>query len=419
MTVFDRDRSGDMTPEQAELPSRPIRLPVGSGTDLDLHRSAGNRAVTSIFRSSREASGQPIIDRVRDNGSEVSPTVTSRAPEAQTAGGLTGLVLALQRSAGNRAVTSVVQRHAVVVRPEDVPSDPSVEAAAPDAPAPKPVDNNPSVQVDPAADPGDGTTGPQGGGIGGGEPIGELAEGMSADTEADTEEAPPAAEEKEQTVQTLVAQRDGSNAPQAGTIPNAVTGILNKSAWGRHALDVQQKYSVVIEMANSGVAKYDSGTNHCTINTTMAPALIAGYFVHEMNHAEMNKTGKSAQADTAPDRDAYVTKMVEEEITGTVRQFEAALESMPPGPGVSLQGSGMEHEADYRRVYIYWHDKAVSEGKSEAEAMAQGKAYGAKRTRLFIQPQNPRDLGGLGPDPNSTYADYYRRQWDRAHRTRP
>jgi hypothetical protein len=172
-------------------------------------------------------------------------------------------------------------------------------------------------------------------------------------------------------------------------------------------------------MANSGVAKYDSGTNRCTINTTMAPALIAGYFVHEMNHAEMNKTGKSAQADSAPDRERYVTQMVEEVITGTVRQFEAALESMPPGPGVSLQGSGMEHEADYRRVYVYWHDKAVSEGKSEAEAVAQGKAYGAKRTRLFIQPQNPRDLGGLGPDQNSTYADYYRRQWDRAHRTRP
>jgi hypothetical protein len=126
----------------------------------------------------------------------------------------------------------------------------------------------------------------------------------------------------------------------------------------------------------------------------MAPALIAGYFVHEMNHAEMNKTGKSAQADSAPDREKYVTQMVEEEIAGTVPQFEAALESMSPGPGVSLQGSGMEHEADYRRVYIYWHDKAVSEGKSESEAMAQGKAYGAKRTRLFIQPQNPRDLAG-------------------------
>ena len=97
--------------------------------------------------------------------------------------------------------------------------------------------------------------------------------------------------------------------------------------------------------------------------------------------------------------------------------FEARLEA-----GISTPlGSGPLADAwtQYLRVRNYWRDEFLKTSPNDA---AGAKASSIAKGRAIVQLQivgdpNSRVLPRLGPDANSSYADFYRRQWNIAHRT--
>ena len=179
---------------------------------------------------------------------------------------------------------------------------------------------------------------------------------------------------------------------------------------GQHAVQIMGKYAISLTWVTSGAASFD-GANKCTINSSLAPGVAAGYFVHEMYHVEQKLTGNSLDADatsvqarTADDatrarlKKAYVDRMVNEEIEGTVRGYEAR---------IGQAGPLMPGEDKYRSTYNYWR----KEGKSDSEA----KAMGRRRVEWMLRPTDG-SWPDLAPSQLESYEMYYKRIWNQANR---
>ena len=209
---------------------------------------------------------------------------------------------------------------------------------------------------------------------------------------------------------------DGATATASPkrTVPAEETAMFaalgTMGVGGQHAVQVMGKYAISLSWVTSGAASFD-GANKCTINSRLAPGVAAGYFVHEMYHVEQKLTGNSPDADatsvqarTADDatrarlKKAYVDRMVNEEIEGTVRGYEAR---------IGQAGPLMPGEDKYRSTYNYWR----KEGKSDSEA----KAMGRRRVELMLRPTDG-SWPDLAPSQLESYAMYYKRIWDQANR---
>jgi len=73
------------------------------------------------------------------------------------------------------------------------------------------------------------------------------------------------------------------------------------------------------------------------------------------------------------------------------------------------------------RVRGYWraeHLKSSPNDTAGAEALSIAKGR-ALVQYLIVGVPNGGTLPGLGPDRISSYADFYRRQWNSAHRANP
>ena len=175
----------------------------------------------------------------------------------------------------------------------------------------------------------------------------------------------------------------------------------------------------MVFQAKGRPAAYDAGDNHCYLDPATATNELATYFVHEMYHARQSQLGLSPLPDKAPDREAWVDSMVKEEVTATYRSFEARVEA-----GISTPlGAGPLADAwnQYMRVRRYWREEHLKSSPNDA---AGAEALSISKGRALVQYQivgvpNGGTLPALGPDRISSYADFYRRQWNIAHRARP
>ena len=191
----------------------------------------------------------------------------------------------------------------------------------------------------------------------------------------------------------------------------AMFGALGAmGAGGRHAMDIQGRFGIALAWVTSGAASFD-GAKTCSISTSLPAGVAAGYFVHEMYHVEQKLTGKSADADatsvqarTADDatrarlKKEYVDRMVNEEIDGTARGYEAR---------IGYPGAMMPGEDKYRSAYNYWK----KEGKDDDYA----KAMGRRRVALMLRPTDG-SWPDLAPSQFESYAMYYGRIWDQANK---
>ena len=207
---------------------------------------------------------------------------------------------------------------------------------------------------------------------------------------------------------TATAGGPAKKAPPAEeTAMMAALGSMG--AGGQHALQILNQYGISLVWVKTGAASFDGGSS-CTISSTLAAGVAAGYFVHEMYHVEQKKTGASPDADatsvqarTADDstrarlKKEYVDRMVTEEIEGTVKGYEARLGR--PGPL-------MPGEEKYRSTYDYW----IKAGKSDAEA----KAMGHRRVELMLRPTDGT-WPDLAPSQLESYEMYYKRLWNTAN----
>ena len=124
----------------------------------------------------------------------------------------------------------------------------------------------------------------------------------------------------------VIVQRDpapGSPAAAAnsGTSEEAkqkILAALQQSPQGREALQISQTLKIQIVYQANGPNQYRLEANLCLINSSMPPGDVAAYFVHEMYHAQRNIQDPTHDDPTKSGEDAFVTRMVQVEIDGTV-----------------------------------------------------------------------------------------------------
>lgn len=182
-----------------------------------------------------------------------------------------------------------------------------------------------------------------------------------------------------------------------------VENLLGKTSRGREAMANLNNLNVPIEYdpKSPRPAYFDPKSGKVFVNPNMKPDEIAGYVAHEAYHAQQAKSGLSPDPKSTPQKQ-YVDQMVNEEIEGTVRQFETKLELRGPAtaPG----------EDFYRSAYKHASEKALKEGKSPAEAHQAGLDNGRRMVRHLIDPSDG-DRHRIGPDQFRSYREYYNREW--------
>ncbi len=201
---------------------------------------------------------------------------------------------------------------------------------------------------------------------------------------------------------------------------SAIAVALGASAIGRDALGVASRYAVqVVFQAKGRPAMYDAGDNHCYLDPATRTPELATYFVHEMHHARQAQEGRSPLPDKAPDREAWVDLVVNEEILATSLSFEARVEM---GISTPLAGGPLgDAWTQYLRVRALWRERYLADHPGDdAGAAALARAKGRALIRLLIVGEpGSRVLPRLGPDQYSSYAMFYRRQWNLAHGGHP
>lgn len=124
----------------------------------------------------------------------------------------------------------------------------------------------------------------------------------------------------------------------------------------------------------------------------------AAVIVHEANHAKYTEEGRSADIND-PDREAYVSAAIDEEVDGTVQQILAAQEFRTTGREIGVQPGQTAYDKAFQ--------EAKDNGASDADAQTAGRQAVSDE---FLNGDIRVSLEG-----NPSYPDYYGDAWDRAH----
>lgn len=192
-------------------------------------------------------------------------------------------------------------------------------------------------------------------------------------------------------------------------IPANVETLLKQSVTGIAALKIYTDNKIEVETASDGpIAYFDPGNatrkKKVVLNISKPAAVVAAYFCHEMNHVMMQATGKTADA-LKEDADAYVKKMVQEEIDGTDLGFRSFFE---------LERKGLTTGINPPDRYTYYknafetgrNNKATADpAATPAELDAAGFANAKRISAPLINERY------IGPDQYRSYAEYYRKDW--------
>ncbi|MEZ4434094.1 MAG: DUF6782 family putative metallopeptidase [bacterium] len=191
-------------------------------------------------------------------------------------------------------------------------------------------------------------------------------------------------------------------APAAGDRWTTIETLLKKSPIGTTALDRKTEYSVGVEYQAGTGSFYDSGANKMTLDTTETAEESALTFVHEMNHAHWHHKGLGADVQTMT-REAYVQKMLDEEVEGTVLSIESKGEIVDSGTAISAT---FPLEAEYRAAY----DAAKAAGKGAEDCRKAG------HERVM---QGFKNGEVVTSNNGQSYPDYYGDYWDAVHPASP
>lgn len=199
---------------------------------------------------------------------------------------------------------------------------------------------------------------------------------------------------------------------QAGPqLPQPVVALLQQTSEGQWALNNLKTYNVTLILSNAGrPAFYDANGNTCTVNVALPAAVVASYFVHEMFHAQQEKTGKSGDSKKM-DKPTFVGTMVNEEIAGTVKGYQAYFELEQKGQVPQNAPRPPRYES-FKSAYNTGRERArkANPTASEADLHQAGLKNAEAAIRWYV------NEGGLGPFQGLTYAQYYGAEWEKAQK---
>jgi hypothetical protein len=167
-----------------------------------------------------------------------------------------------------------------------------------------------------------------------------------------------------------------------------IKDLLKDSATGAAAVKYLEDKAVKVDFVTGGGSYWD-GTR-IVIDRGHSTERAALTLVHEVNHTEATLEGTGANIDTDTRAD-YVSKMLKEEVGGTVESIQAKNELVAAGKSISAT---FPLEAEYNKAY---------KEKAGSEAVMKGFNDGKVVTS----------------NTSEKYPDYYGKAWDGKHPTPP
>jgi hypothetical protein len=309
-----------------------------------------------------------------------------------TAGSLIGRdgpsdeLLALQRTAGNRAVARLMGRGVVQRHP-----GPTTNAEVEDGSATEgPVEAGAAPANAEAAD-GSGTEGP--------------VEESAAPTKAEATSQPGTG--------TTGTTGSTGTALTGAARRTAIEGVLAASDTGRWAQGIITRWRIPVDYEYGGQGSYHQGGN-IYINRTLGVGAAAITVMHEAQHADTYYSGRGADRTTLSRAD-YITRSIADEAEAVVRQIEGL--AVTTGLGVDMAGNPITEalKQRYLRAFYAKRDELqrTNPGMSRAEinAICRTTSRDGEVTMWFY------DGTFVTSTNNNSYAVFYGNQWDEVHRT--
>jgi type VI secretion system secreted protein VgrG len=195
--------------------------------------------------------------------------------------------------------------------------------------------------------------------------------------------------------------------PRPGEDPR-MTAIRNKlanSATGRHALEVYDRFGVTPTF-NSGGTAYRGGV----VNMDPSRTDPATSFVHEMNHAQHDKEGTSADINNQTKAD-YVDQQLREDAEGERLAYQTQNElkdAGTPEPYNSITGTA------YQNGYKSGRDAEKAKNPNATEAELDKAGHDAGEAAILQDYRNGNTTTGNTTPPQS-YVNYWGSAYDSVH----
>jgi hypothetical protein len=189
-----------------------------------------------------------------------------------------------------------------------------------------------------------------------------------------------------------------------------IKDLLKDSATGAAAVKYLEDKAVKVDFVTGGGSYWD-GTR-IVIDRGHSTERAALTLVHEVNHTEATLEGTGANIDTDTRAD-YVSKMLKEEVGGTVESIQAKNELVAAGKSISAT---FPLEAEYNKAYKDAVDAAkAADASASAETL---KAAGEKAGSEAVM-KGFNDGKVVTSNTSEKYPDYYGKAWDGKHPTPP
>ncbi|MDR0792150.1 MAG: DUF4157 domain-containing protein [Chitinophagaceae bacterium] len=212
-----------------------------------------------------------------------------------------------------------------------------------------------------------------------------------------------------------VVQRQSTQNPPQQTnpqLPQPIVDLLQRTSDGQAAINNFTTYNVTLILTKSGrPAFYDANSNTCTVNDALPVGIVASYFIHEMFHVQQEKTGKSGDAKKM-DKSTFVNTMVNEEITGTIKGYQAYME-LEQADKIPKDSPRPPRYNSFKSAYDYGREKAkeANPKASEADLKKAGLENAGNAVRWYVKE------GGLAPFQGLKYSQYYGAEWEKAQKS--
>jgi hypothetical protein len=188
----------------------------------------------------------------------------------------------------------------------------------------------------------------------------------------------------------------------------AVQHMLEKTASGRKALEMMNKYGLTIAYESAGKTYYNHQLKTIFVAETKGAEDAMNAVIHEIEHADWAFTGRSATLKIDKlSRDQFIQQMCREEAAA-----EAATIRHKFGLQTTLdkQVANAPTEQIYQQAYIEQAQALKNVSMSEAEKIALSAKRGENALgEAFFQGKITNSVDG------KSYVDYYGAAWDQAN----
>lgn len=201
-----------------------------------------------------------------------------------------------------------------------------------------------------------------------------------------------------------------ARALMGGSREQRVRNQMRRTTQGVWALGVIDGRNITVDWAFTGTGSFHQGGNiYLNYRKPSIPAALT--MVHEAQHAETFKAGRSPDA-TKVDRNTFVTRMIADEAEASTKQMEAALGMTSQGVATSDTGQQQWMLDRFKRAYDDEVKRLTDEGVAEAEIpkRARDAVRDGLVTNWFKDGTYRTSTSGSAA---LTYEQHYQAEWDR------